>query len=72
MFNIVKNEDFFIEDEHYLIEDEHYNVNFFGFIFIINIVNENIVYRKLIMRSIECFSFEIIINNVFLMCLKLV
>ena len=65
MFDIVKGEDHFIEDEYHII-------NFFGLASVINIANEIIDYRKLIMRSIECFSFEIIVNNVFLTCLKLV
>ena len=65
MFDIAESEDYFIENKHYVI-------NFFELVFVINIANEIIDYRKLIMRSIKCFSFEIIVNNVFLMCLKLV
>ena len=60
------------EDENYFIENEYYVINFFGLALVINITNEIIDYRKLIMRSIEYSSFEIIVNNVFLTCLKLI
>ena len=72
MFNIVEGEDLFVEEEHYFIENEHHIISFFELTFNINIANEIIIYRKLIIRSIEYPLFEIIVNNVFLMCLKLV
>ena len=65
MFDIAEGDDYFVEDKHYII-------NFSGLASVINITNKIIDYYKLIMRSIECSSFEIIVNNVFLMCLKFV
>ena len=65
MFDIVEGEDYFIEDKYYII-------NFFGLALIIDIANKIIDYRKLIVRLIEYPLFEIIVNNVFLICLKFV
>ena len=68
----IKNEHYFVKDEHHFIKDEYYIINFSELVFIINIVNENIVYRKLIIHSIKYSSFEIIVNNLFLMCSKFI